>query len=293
MSDIVLVKCFREEILAGSIPGVQEIASSIVPSRSIPETQIFHSYYKERLRVFSEKSVKRRTHLNAKLPFGISGLRAQTVSSPQSVRLTMLSMHSQSSGIRDMHGKIDSSVHFFNSDRHAKLPFLIYIPIEVEYSSENQLVRDLAETVIPEAVWTVEEISVFLEKFALYPKEFSKISCFLPEKQTKDCIDFYYRRKYSLGLKNMSYRETKRRQNQELSLGRTQIISEIIQTISLYSCYNGTVPAKIFSGNRFNHPRKKETFFESDEEECRKYMIECLTSYDTTKEALYQNIMRS
>lgn len=52
------------------------------------------------------------------------------------------------------------------------------------------------------AVWTEEEERIFVEKFLIYSKNnFSRIASFLPYKNTCDCVQFYYRNKRRLKLK--------------------------------------------------------------------------------------------
>lgn len=52
-------------------------------------------------------------------------------------------------------------------------------------------------------VWLPFEEKTFYEKFYLYPKKFSKISSFLPDKTTKDAIEFYYTHKYTAEMKQV------------------------------------------------------------------------------------------
>lgn len=50
------------------------------------------------------------------------------------------------------------------------------------------------------AVWTEDEEHVFVEKFLQHPKRFAQIAACL-EKSTADCVQFYYRNKLRLRLK--------------------------------------------------------------------------------------------
>jgi hypothetical protein len=51
-------------------------------------------------------------------------------------------------------------------------------------------------------VWTEEEERVFVDKYLVYPKNFAKIASFLPaDKHRGDCVQFYYRNKKRLRLK--------------------------------------------------------------------------------------------
>lgn len=52
--------------------------------------------------------------------------------------------------------------------------------------------------------WSFEERLIFLDKFAMYPKNFRKIASFLEHKCTQDCSYFYYLNKLDLGLKQLA-----------------------------------------------------------------------------------------
>ncbi|CCF73889.1 phosphatidylinositol glycan, class T [Babesia microti strain RI] len=51
------------------------------------------------------------------------------------------------------------------------------------------------------SVWTFAQVRTFIIKYLLYPKNFIKIASFLDSKSVGDCIDFYYKFKYKLRLK--------------------------------------------------------------------------------------------
>lgn len=67
--------------------------------------------------------------------------------------------------------------------------------------------------------WTNEERQMFLEIYRKYPKDFRKITAALPEKSHKDVIEFYYRNRYELCLKDNEGVARKRG-------GRKKVISE-------------------------------------------------------------------
>ncbi|OHT02278.1 hypothetical protein TRFO_30645 [Tritrichomonas foetus] len=50
--------------------------------------------------------------------------------------------------------------------------------------------------------WTSNEQNIFYELFNSYPKKFSKITSFLPGKETKDVIEFYYSHRYEPDMIN-------------------------------------------------------------------------------------------
>lgn len=49
--------------------------------------------------------------------------------------------------------------------------------------------------------WTIGECRQFMEKIAVHGKNFKKIALNIPEKNEKDCVDFYYRFKVHLDFK--------------------------------------------------------------------------------------------
>ncbi|KAJ1614709.1 MYB domain-containing protein [Cryptosporidium canis] len=78
------------------------------------------------------------------------------------------------------------------------------LPARVLYTSRNGLIcdpRDQERNI--RAIWTISEIRMFIEKYLMYPKDFRRIASFMEHKTIKDCIDFYYKYKYTLGLKRI------------------------------------------------------------------------------------------
>ncbi|KAK1442511.1 hypothetical protein BgAZ_300290 [Babesia gibsoni] len=65
-------------------------------------------------------------------------------------------------------------------------------------------------------MWTKNECRIFIEKYLMYPKNFSKIAQFIETKRCGDCVDFYYRFKYRLKLKErlMDLKEKPRNKNE-------------------------------------------------------------------------------
>lgn len=86
-------------------------------------------------------------------------------------------------------------------------------PMEVDSASmahpfydTNNLVEDanaLMQSSMKSRFWTEKEKSTFIAKFIQYPKKFHKISSFLENKSTKDCVKFYYEIKKTVNLKKM------------------------------------------------------------------------------------------
>lgn len=55
--------------------------------------------------------------------------------------------------------------------------------------------------------WSAEEKKMFLEKFAVYNKNFSKIASHLEYKTTADCVEFYYRNQKSEDFEKIRRRQ--------------------------------------------------------------------------------------
>ncbi|UKJ89752.2 silencing mediator for retinoid and thyroid hormone receptor [Theileria orientalis] len=66
--------------------------------------------------------------------------------------------------------------------------------------SEEELLEDELNYRVSQ-VWSLSEVKTFIEKYLMYPKNFSKIAQFLENKKCGDCVEFYYRFKYRLKLK--------------------------------------------------------------------------------------------
>jgi hypothetical protein len=77
----------------------------------------------------------------------------------------------------------------------------------VHYIDSNRLVHNMAaaehESTDDMTAWSVGEIRLFLERLAMYGKNFKRISANIPEKSDRDCVDFYYRFKIHLRMKQI------------------------------------------------------------------------------------------
>ncbi|KAJ4495760.1 hypothetical protein C8J55DRAFT_2560 [Lentinula edodes] len=70
---------------------------------------------------------------------------------------------------------------------------VIKCKVDYVYDDNNLRVDDPISYYAPQTDdWTEEEKQVFVEKFAIFPKQFGAISRFLPNKTTAQCVDFYY-----------------------------------------------------------------------------------------------------
>ncbi|KAJ3769032.1 hypothetical protein FB446DRAFT_749599 [Lentinula raphanica] len=65
--------------------------------------------------------------------------------------------------------------------------------LDYVYDDNNLRVEDPISYYAPQTDdWTEEEKQIFIDKFAIFPKQFGAISRFLPNKSTAQCVDFYY-----------------------------------------------------------------------------------------------------
>lgn len=111
----------------------------------------------------------------------------------------------------DVASKLFSEFQIKRCRNYLKMPALIINEREKERSrfvSKNGLVDDPV-LVEKERVminpWTQEDKEIFMEMFAKFGKNFSKISSFLMHKTTADCVEFYYKHH-----KSDSFREVKK-----------------------------------------------------------------------------------
>ena len=75
----------------------------------------------------------------------------------------------------------------------------------IGYIDRNRPIPNMAhaeaEAANLQTVWTLVECRSFLEKLAIYGKNFKRISLSLSEKTERDCVEFYYRFKVHLDFK--------------------------------------------------------------------------------------------
>jgi hypothetical protein len=68
-----------------------------------------------------------------------------------------------------------------------------------------------------ERPWSDVEKCIFVDKFIQYPKNFPKIASFLTNRNTKDCIKFYYDSKAKIHYKSLLREFDNRRRNQRIA----------------------------------------------------------------------------
>ena len=78
-----------------------------------------------------------------------------------------------------------------NSQEHA-LHILLQCNGNIIKATQALLSIAKTEAQIPGATWSAEEVDMFYEALCKHKKDFSKISGDLPNKSTKDCVEFYY-----------------------------------------------------------------------------------------------------
>ena len=83
------------------------------------------------------------------------------------------------------------------------------------YNDECSLVKDPVAAYIAyknRLVWTDEEKQIFLDKYELFPRQFSRIAEYLPDKSDTDVVEYYYLHRIELDLKGV---EERRKHKQE------------------------------------------------------------------------------
>jgi len=77
----------------------------------------------------------------------------------------------------------------------------------VRFVDNNRFVENMAQmendSMESMAYWSLGEVRGFLERLAVHGKNFKRIATAIPEKTERDCVEFYYRFKIHLGMKNV------------------------------------------------------------------------------------------
>ena len=81
---------------------------------------------------------------------------------------------------------------------HILEPTLVFHPIENNLVADARVAEEEAKACNP---WTDIEKVIFIDKFLQYPKDFRKIGSYLVNKDTADCICFYYGSKKHINYK--------------------------------------------------------------------------------------------
>jgi hypothetical protein len=77
----------------------------------------------------------------------------------------------------------------------------------VGYIDSNRVVDSMTraehESTDDMAPWNLNEVRLFLERLAMHGKNFKRIASNIPDKSEKDCVEFYYRFKIHLRMKQI------------------------------------------------------------------------------------------
>lgn len=129
---------------------------------------------------------------------------------------------------------------------HAVIPPMVLHPVEKRavYANRNGLLRapldahkDHVDTCL--STWNDEERMTFQKVYALYPKNFEKISKFLPKKTVQQCVQYYYltKKKDSYKVYVQAVKEERRKRGlskgaQESPTSPPGMLSDTKETIS-------------------------------------------------------------
>ena len=98
------------------------------------------------------------------------------------------------------------------------------------FESKNALVEDPVRVNMERRTmnpWTAEEKKTFLEKFALYNKNFSKIASHLEYKTTADCVEFYYRNQKSEDFEKIRRRQQLKKRRDYSRVGGSYLATSL------------------------------------------------------------------
>lgn len=143
---------------------------------------------------------------------------------------------------------VDTSSHRLTTDGKRQLcsSLPITTPCPLECNCAVQVERYLSL----QRCWSDIEKAIFIDKFLQYPKNFHKISTFLKNRTTKDCIKFYYDSKstieFKLLLKEFDNRRKLNKSNWNYSIKASHLVGSSLYPISLSSLNAG--------GNNNNGP---------------------------------------
>ncbi|KAJ3572829.1 hypothetical protein NP233_g2829 [Leucocoprinus birnbaumii] len=97
-----------------------------------------------------------------------------------------------------------SDPHYLSQHNLATIPDMISVKngkVDYLFDDTCHRVENPAEYYAPQTGihdWTEEEKRIFLDKYAVYPKQFGIIAEFLPNKTASQCVDYYYLHKKQL-----------------------------------------------------------------------------------------------
>ena len=300
-------KTFRETLLVRNIPGIKNIADNVSVS-GITRGDILNlqSLLKHRLVVWSRQVEIRQKQLRTEFHSGICGYRSGALRNSASVKLSlmgsgttdenkvsMLGSHKTRSqkALDDLREPTVMNSLAPSAEKRAIVPdvFISRSSHEIIYFDNNRLMDPLlTETERRVAVWTVDEVKTFLERYAIHPKNFKRIACHLPDKWESDCVDLYYRFKIALNLKRFTPGATDGRRKAASNPASQKILNQaaIDESVRLFksnATFCGVIPdeaslqvARSRRDGAAGTEKDSMLFSTVEEEEERKYMIDCI-----------------
>ena len=300
-------KTFRESLLVRNIPGIRNIAEALPFSDSKitrEDSANIAALLKYRLVVWNRQVEVRQKQLRSEFHSGICGCRAGALRNASSVKLSlmgsgstdenkvsMLGSHKtrSQSALAELTEPASLSSSSSCSEKRATIPDIAesHNSREITFIDRNRLIDPLiAESERRVAVWTVEEVKTFLERYAIHPKNFKRIASHLPDKWESDCVELYYRFKIALNLKRFTPGATDGRRKTASNPGSQKILNQLAidESVKLFksnAAFYGMVPNGTIQQVSIGHRdlpavTEKPANTTMDEEEERKYMIDCI-----------------
>ncbi|EDV20184.1 uncharacterized protein TRIADDRAFT_61318 [Trichoplax adhaerens] len=129
----------------------------------------------------------------------------------------------------------------------------------VKFVNNNGLITDIKAFELQrkiQSIWTEEEKKLFVEKFALYPKDFFTIASFFYNKSVQDCVHFYYMTKKKVNYKQY-YRTGKRKRR--VTMNDNSPMNPDIQIRGDTDLPKSAKTMKIDESSSSSNPDKKST----------------------------------
>jgi len=172
-------------------------------------------------------------------------------------------------------------------DKRAVIPDLLVgrLNSQISYLDRNRIVDPIeAEKQRSIASWTLDDLKIFVERYATHPKNFKRISAHLPDKWESDCVELYYRLKLSLQLKKFSLSPSTQESRKKFVVASggqkslTQmVLDDALLSLKALATYGGVIPDNI--SLQFSQSCSAGVILYSnriDDDEIRKYMFESI-----------------
>ncbi|KAJ7528486.1 hypothetical protein O6H91_15G005500 [Diphasiastrum complanatum] len=194
---------FKEQVLALRYQALSKIwkQEQLGLLQRKDRSKVIRKYDGERRNVFLSNNQRSSSRLRL-LSFGIA--KHDTLSEELPVVKKLLLQSPSEKGYLKMPAMIIEEKER-SSRRFVTINALVEDPVAVEQERS---------TINP---WTLEEKQVFLEKFAMFHKNFAKIASFIPQKAVADCIEFYYRNQKSEDFEKVHHRQQQLKKRRDLT----------------------------------------------------------------------------